>query len=266
VLLAVNSPQHYQNLQRLLRWMGVQVHVVSNADAQRERWQTGLYSILLTEFSAASLLKMASKPLVDIGIFSLTDDIPNPENKPYFDGWHIGQLTEQSTLAELNAALAPWLQYVKPSSREECPTLVLSDELIDRVDEDIEEPVITELVASLAEENNDSAFNFSQYLHHQGSVELALFMLDDYAQDNHQQLDILVNAIKGMDFDKAKEATSHLQLNANILAAEELKQLCSQWSKLLNGNEIPSSLKEVNVLLKETRTALVDIDSYAESI
>jgi hypothetical protein len=266
VLLAVNSPQKYQNIQRLLRWMGLQVHVVSHADAQREQWKTGLYCILFTEFTETSLLKMTSKPLVDIGIFSLTDVMPNPANSAYFDDWHIGQLTEQSTLAELAAAIAPWLQYVKPPSRDECQSLALSDEFIESVNEDIDECVITELVASLAEENNDSAFDFSQYLHHQGSVELALFMLDDYAHDNHQQLDNLIIAIKGKDFDKAKEATSNLQVNANILAAEELKQLCTQWSKLLNGNEIPSSLKEVNVLLKETRTALVDIDSYAESI
>ena len=266
VLLAVNSPQKYQNIQRLLRWMGLKVHVVSHADAQREQWGTGLYCILFTEFTETSLLKMTSKPLVDIGIFSLTDVMPAPANSTYFDDWHIGQLTEQSTLAELASAIAPWLQYVKPTSRDECQSLALSDEYIESFDDDIEECVITELVASLAEGNNESAFNFSQYLHHQGSVELALFMLDDYAHDNHQQLDILVNAIKGKDVDKAKEATSHLQLNANILAAEELNKLCSQWSKLLNGNEIPSSLKEVNVLLKETRTALVDIDSYAESI
>lgn len=270
VLLAVNTPQQYQNFQRLLCWLGFQVHVVSHADAQRERWETGLYCILFTEFSEASLLKMASKPLVDIGIFSLTDVIPNPENNAYFDGWHIGQLVEESTLTELISALVPWLQNVKSSSSGENPALALPEKFTDSVDDDIDENidecVITEVVANLAEDNNESAFNFSQYLHHQGSVELALFMLDDYAQDNHQQLDLLVNAIKGKDFDKAKEATTNLQLNAKILAATELEQLCSQWSKLLNGNEIPSSLKEVNILLKETRTALVDIDSYAESI
>ena len=266
VLLAVHSPQYYQNFQRLLRWLGLQVHVVSHADAQRELWESGLYCILFTEFSETSLLKMTSQPLVDIAIFSLTDVVPKTENNPYFDRWHIGQLAEQSTLVELSVALAPWLQCVKSQSSPDNSVLTLPEELIVGVDEDIEEVVITELVATLTKDNKEAAFDFSQYLHHQGSVELALFMMDDYAQDNHQQLDVLIDAIKTKDFDKAKEAIIDMQLNAKVLAASELEQLCVRWSKLLNGNEIPNSVKEVNLLLKETRAALTDIDSYAESI
>jgi hypothetical protein len=266
VVLAVHSPQKHQKLQRLLRWLGLQVHVVSHADAQRELWQTGLYCILFTEFSATSLLKMVSKPLVNIAVFSLTEDVPTSENKPYFDDWHIGPLVAQSTLAELSVVLAPWLQTVNSSNRTTSSVLALSEELIESVDEENDESVITELVAFLAEDNKEAVFDFSQYLHNQGSVELALFMLDDYAEDNHQQLDILIDAIKAKDFDRANKAIIDLQLNANILAASDLAKLCSKWSQLLSGNDIPSSLKEVNILLKETRTALTAIDSYAESI
>jgi len=269
VLLAVHSPQHYQNFQRLLRWLGLQVHTVSHADDQRELWTTGLYCILFTEFSETSLLKMASKPLVDVAVFSLTDYRPNSADS-YFENWHIGQLAEQSTLADLSVVLAPWLHYIKPLNNPETSVLTLPEKLIEDEEESDNETVITELVASLAtgytEGNKEAVFDFSQYLYHQGSVELALFMLDEYAQDNHQQLDILIDAIKSTDFDKAKAAIIDLQLNAKILAASELEQLCVQWSKLLSGNDIPDSLKEVNLLLKETRTALVAIDSYAESI
>ena len=266
VVLAVHSPQKYQKFQRLLCWLGLQVHVVSHADAQRELWETGLYCILFTEFSETSLLKMVNKPLVDVAIFSLTDDVPISENDTYFDGWHIGQLVEQSTLAELSVVLTPWLQYDKSSTSLGNSVLTLSDDIIECMDEDNDEGVITELAASLAEGNKEAAFDFSQYLQHQGSVELALFMLNDYTQDNHQQLDVLIDAIKTKDFDKAKEAIINLQLNAKILAASDLAKLCSQWSKLLSGNDIPSSLKQLNLSLKETRTALTAIDNYAESI
>ena len=262
VILAVHSPQKHQNLQRLLQWLGLQVHVVAHADAQVELWKTGLYCLLITEFPETSLLEMANKALVDVAVFSLTESVPHPENNSSFDDWHIGSLVAQSSLKELSIKLAPWLQYVKSPSDTESSVLTLPEELIEGDDE----VVITELVTSLAEEAQEAVFDFSRYLHHQGSVELALFMLDDYAQDNHQQFDILVNAIKGKDFDKAKEAIVDLQLNAKILAATELERLCTQWSKLLNGNEIPSGLNEVNTLLKETRSALNAIDSYAESI
>ena len=266
VILAVDSPQRYQNFQRLLCWLGLKVHVVSHADAQRELWETGLYCILFTEFSETSLLKMVNKPLVGVAVFSLTGDVPTADNDTYFDDWHFGQLVEQSTLEELSVVLTPWLKYDNSLNNPEISELIVSDDLIEEVDEDNYEGVITELVASLAENNKEAVFDFSRYLQHQGSVELALFMLDDYAQDNHQQLDVLIDAIKARDFDKAKGAIIDLQLNAQILAASDLEQLCSQWSKLFSGNDIPSSLKKLNLLLKETRTALTDIDIYAESI
>lgn len=275
-------PQQYQNFQRLLQWLGLQVHVVAHADAQRELWKTGLYCVLFTEFSETSLLEMVSKPLVTVGVFSLTDDVPNSESNHYFDDWHIGQLVEQSTLAELSEVLAPWLQTCHASDKTQTSVLAPTEELIvslevnndenDHVDKGEgqsdakDEGVITELVTFHHEGHKEAAFDFSKYLHHQGSVELALFMLDEYTQDNHLQLDILIEAIKATNFDKAKEAITDLQLNAKILVATELEQLCSQWSKLLNGKDIPSSLLEVNILLKKTRTALTAIDRCAESI
>jgi hypothetical protein len=216
---------------------------------------------------------MASKPLVAVAVFSLTDVMPDAENKAYFADWRIGQLVEQSTLAELRVVLAPWLQYVK-SANNTGSSLALAEKLIASVDEDSDEGnnednddrVITELAATLAEDNNSAVFNFEKYLHHQGSVELALFMLDDYGQDNHQQLDRLIDAIKAKNLAKAQQAIIDLQLNAKVLAAAELEELCTQWSKLLSGNEIPTSLKEVNTLFKATRAALNAIDNYAESI
>jgi hypothetical protein len=217
-------------------------------------------------------LRMVSTPLVDVAVFSLTEDVPNSENNPYFDDWHIGQLVKQSTLQELSVVLEPWLQTVKSSSRAISPVLTLSEEIIEcfdeahdeYTDEDIDEgndeSVITELVASLTEDNTDAVFD------NQGSVELALFMLDDYTQDNHQQLDVLIDAIKAKNFDKAKTAIIDLQLNSKILAASDLAKLCTQWTTLLSDNDISSSLNDVNILLKETRAALTAFDDYAQSI
>lgn len=122
------------------------------------------------------------------------------------------------------------------------------------------------LIGPPAKDNKEAVFDFGQFLHYQGSIELALFMLDDYTQGNHQQLDTLIDAIKAKDFDKAKEVIIDLQFNAKILVAVELAQLCSQWLTLLCGNDLPNSVKEMNVLLKETRAALTVIDNYAESI
>jgi hypothetical protein len=282
VILAVSSPQKNQNFQRLLCLLGLQVHVVSHAEAQKELWETGLYCILFTEFPNTSLLKMTSKPLVDVAVFSLTEEIPNSEKNTYFDDWHLGQLVAQPTLDELSTILAPWLQCAKTLTSSESMDLKSSEQLIEDVNEEIiedsydeinekhdqdnDELVITELAEPLTEDSIEAVFDFSRYVDNQGSVELALFMLDEYGQDNHQQLDILIYEIKDKDFNKAKEAIIQLQFNAKILAAAELTKLCSQWLKLFNGNDIPSSLNDVNILLKETRAALMAIDNYAEKI
>lgn len=269
VLLAIHSPQQYQNLQRLLHWLGLQVQVVSHEAAQQALWQTGQYSLLITEFAETALLEMISKPLVNIGVFSLSEIIPQSENSTCFECWHISKLTKESTLAELIDTLAPWLiqtqlvESVQNNGANNYNVLEEQDEYLDKL-------VITE-VAKVFTENgsyagNEAVFDFAQYLQHQGTVELALFMLEDYTQENHQQLDRLIEAIKAKNIEEAKLSISVLALNAKILSAQTLQFLCAKWSKLLSGSEIPSSLKKVNALLKETRIALSEIDEYAETI
>ena len=162
------------------------------------------------------------------GVFSLSEIIPQSENSPYFKGWTIGKLTKDSTLTVLNDALAPWLKQTNYTN-EASGTKINSDLQTD-CSNDLDELVITE-VAEVFTENSSYAgkkavFDFSQYLQHQGTVELALFMLDDYTQENHQQLDNLIEAIKTKNNDGAKLSISVLALNAKILSAQELQLLC----------------------------------------
>jgi hypothetical protein len=150
------------------------------------------------------------------------------------------------------------------AANEPCSQNDPASELVEYVEDD--DGVITESIMVLEENKQAAVFDFSQYLHHQGSAELALFMLDDYTQDNHHQLNVVVDTLKAKDFDKTKQAIINLDLNAKILSAADLQKLCGQWLELLNGSNIPSNLKKMNALLKNTRTALAAIDGYAEII
>ena len=285
LLLGVQSPQQHQNLQRLLQWLGLQVQVVSHEAAQQTLWKTGQYSLLITEFVETALLEMASSPLVNIGVFSLTDVIVNTDNSVYFENWHIGKLAKESTLTELIDALSPWLkqksytggvsgvnEVIEVSGvQRNNGALALKSECLEQADYSDRSNgsdyfVITEVAEVYTENVNEAAFDFSKYLHNQGTVELALFMIDDYTQDNHQQLDALIEAIKAKNIEEAKLSISALTLNAKILSAQTLELLCIKWSKLLSGTETHSSLETVNTLLKETRIVLNDIDAYAETI
>ena len=259
VLLAVDNPQQYQIMQRLLNLLGLQVYIVTTEEQQYLEWKTGRYCLLITEFINNIFLNMDSLPMVNVGVFSLVDIITKNEK---FSLWYIGLLNKNTILAELTETLSPWLNTethvssIKLYQLSAQNNLTIADEI-----------AITEIAFSITQRpENEIVFDFSRYLQHQGSVEIALFMLEEYSQDNHAQLNLLVHAIKAKDINKASDIISRLNINAKILVANDLQLLCAQWSKLLSGNEIPKSLNKVNALLKDTRAALTAIDDYAETI
>lgn len=264
LLLAVKSPQKFQNLYRLLCWLGFHVKVVANEAIQKSQWETGLYSILVTEFSEHSLVKMLCEPLGPIGVLLLSDFVPQTDNNKRFSHWTIKTLAPDSTITDLADALTPWLKR-KPVEKDITDVNLNCDEFIipSIVFDDI---AITKIPDSLIEASHQAVFDFSQYLKHQGSVELALFMMDDYTQDNHHQLDTLIKSIKEKNIENANIAITALTVNANILSAPKLQLLCDKWSRLINGTEVPNSLEKINVLFKETRMILTEIDEYAEAV
>ena len=271
LLLAVKFPQQYQNLQRLLHWLGFQVDIISDEATQHTLWKTGQYSLLVTEFADTALVEMTNKPFMHIAVFSLTSVIPRIENGSYFNDLHIGKLDKNSSLSVLVDALSTWLKplplvEVKDKTSEKPHHTITIETPKKNVSKKIGDSVITEAYQEVIENKREVAFDFPQYLQHQGSVELALFMLDDYALENHQQLDSLINAIKEKDVEAAKSCIAEIALNAKILSAKKLQLLCVTWSKIFEGEDIPSSLKKVNALLNETRIALSEIDEYAEAI
>jgi|GEM_PF-1876916 len=277
VLLAVHSAQQYQNMQRMLTSLGLKVVMVCGETSQRNHWQTGRYSVLLTEFSQNICVEMFAEPVAPVGVFSLTDNVAlainsDDRNNNLYSSWRCEKLSSQSSLSQLEQALSPWLNPVKNTSSE--ADLANGNNDIDSLIGDINDDELTDtelaindLAACLSPEvNAEASFDFSRYLQHQGSVALALFMLDDYSQDNHQQLASLAKAIKEKELAHALEAVKAIQLNANILSSQDLEQQCQQWLELLSDNKALTELKQINALLKDTQQVLHAIDSYAETV
>ncbi|MCI2285799.1 hypothetical protein L3081_23495 [Colwellia sp. MSW7] len=67
--------------------------------------------------------------------------------------------------------------------------------------------------------------------------------MDDYTQDNHQQLNLLIEALKEKNINAAKLSVAALTLNAQILTAPQLLLLCTQWTNLLSCHEIPKECR-----------------------
>ena len=266
LLLAVHSPQTHHNLQRMLRYLGFQVTIIANELTQLKLWKTGVYNILITEFPQSAFVDMTAKPLSDIGVMTLTNVMPDVVKNSEFSHWRIGQIdpTAENMLTALLTTLAPWLTAQIGAN----PVLefVHQTPILISTGQDFDEVVITEAAQLNLENNLQAAFDFNRYLDHQGSVELALFMLDEYVRDNKQQLDALIGSIKAKEIEKAQLSLAALTLNADILSAGELQLLCTKWEKMLSGSDIPSDLAIINALVKSTRQALSQIDEYAETL
>ncbi|MDP7593382.1 MAG: hypothetical protein QF552_11960 [Litorilituus sp.] len=280
VLLAVRFAQQYQNMQRLLQQLGLKVVMVCSEMSQKNHWQTGRYSLLLTEFSQHVFVEMLATPVTAIGVFYLSKQAlglanSDSNNKDLYDAWHCGQLSPQSSLSQLSHALSSWLIITEKAQSE--PDIAnknnlnnaLNENLPNDISDDLEdnELAINEVaVCTMPDITTQASFDFSCYLQHQGSVALALFMLDDYSQDNHQQLASLTEAIKIKELHQAQEAVKAMQLNAQILSSQDLLRQCQLWFELLSDSEAMAESKQVNLLLKDTQRILYAIDSYAETI
>jgi len=276
VLLAVHAPQHYQQLQQLLQWLGFAVYFVADDASQTKQWRTGRYNILITEFSENAFISMAVPTATEIGVFSLQEKMLVPEYSTKnssidFSQWHCGQLTTTANLAELTSCLQPWLKaeqsqqysHQKSNWQSQLPLVAESLSSEDTTFND-DELVITEVVTNVSsDDNGDASFDFSRYLQHQGSVELALFMIEEYSRDNHQQLRDLGQAIEAKAPEKAMLSVERLLVNAKILACDDLEQLCLQWQQELNDNAELTGLAE---LVTDTQQVLYAIDSYGETI
>lgn len=276
VLVAVHCVQQYQNMQRLLTALGFKVVVVCGETSQKNHWQTGRYSLLLTEFYQNVFVEMLTEPVAPVGVFSLTDNVPlvangDAQKADLYRAWQCEKLSPQSTLAQLEQSLEPWLNVLETAQTD----VDLSNNndveslLHDMSDDELEdsELAIQEVAACLtAEANAEASFDFSRYLQHQGSVALALYMLDEYSQDNHQQLASLAKAIKAKNIAQSQEAVKAMQLNAKILSSQDLVQQCQQWLDLLSNDQAMTELKQADALLKDTQQVLHAIDSYAETV
>ena len=171
LLLAVRSPQKYQNLQRLIQWLGLNVFVVSHETVQESLWKTGQFCLLITEFIENATQKMTNEPLVEIGVFSLTNDKPCNDESKLLGNWHLGNLNQDSTLTELIDTLSPWLK-ANSAITDSDETDASHSTFHEYAQE--EELHITEIANVYLESDNDTVFDFSKYLQNQGTVELAL--------------------------------------------------------------------------------------------
>ena len=259
VLLAVESPEKYQNLSRLLSWLGLQVYTVCQAETMQKYWQSGRYLVLLTEFQVSPFIEMKVGKNVSRGVFSLGDKPlkeATEKEQSYAQSWHQDCVKNQLDIQRLVKLFAPWLKEKQ---------LVLSVEkkvkppIIKHTDESLHKrtPLNTKTIREDKALNVDEllanqdieihqAFDLNLYALHQGSPELAVFMLDDYMAEIEEAIAALPIAIKEKSFQQALGYVDEIDKLSTILAAQELNHCTKALTAALNKKALP----EVNAKLK----------------
>jgi len=268
VLLAVKIPEKYQHLQQLLQAMGLQITFVSCELILQQQWKNGRFAVLITEIDCLPFTefmidkdeKFSCGDSLTRGVFSL-DNLNNVTTKSEcYSHWVQGELNAKSTVSELVTAMKPWIKEQSCGSltpEEQVTQVTSSNDHIDVVAED-------ELVfASL---NQTHSFNFERYLKHQGSAELAIFMLEEYTTENTVLMEELSQAFTVNDIKKADAVIKVLLINSRILAADHLLQLCQHWQTLLTTQGLDKSEKVQVTLLSKTKQAVDEISQHAVTI
>jgi hypothetical protein len=261
VLVAVKSPESYQRLQQLLQGVGLQVCFVSSARMLEQKWHSGRFTVLMTEFSCTSLTRFTSNKegmvqesiYLPRGVFTLGGTLAlNTEEEPAH--WSFGQLSADSSIDQLVTAMKPWIKEKKKAA----PVNHYNGDIGSDIDNKIQQVTISNLPAK--------SFDFERYIEHQGSAELALYMIGEYTIENTLLVTRLEQAFDAGELDNAEIAIQALIVNGRILAADYLLYLCEHWQKLLR-KKIMDNHQEIQVsLLKKTKQAVTAITLHADAV
>jgi len=268
VLLAVKDPEKYERLQQILQSIGLQITFVSSKLLLQKNWKSGRFAVLMTElecqpftsFKVDKDVKPSAEMNLPRGVFSLSDFTDIKRQFVRYPHWFIGKLTADSSVDELIAALLPWLKEKPRNSRVTTSSAKINEDDVN----DKGNGVHNGSPSTLSQQ--PLSFDFERYLKHQGSVELAIFMLEEYTTENCELVKALSEIFVTNDTHKAKAIIQTLLMNSKILAADNLLYLCQTWQKLLITSGLDNTKQEQVTLLNQTKDRVTEVRKDAKAI
>ncbi|XQW84856.1 hypothetical protein ACOYR1_17265 [Thalassotalea piscium] len=257
VLFAVAEPKQHEILQRLLHWMGLQIHLVSNQQAMLKQWQSGRYLILITEFEISPLIPLEVGRKVKRSVYTFKNTQIAQYRKEITDEyrhWDTVLLPNVLDVAALVNVFSPWLkdQHIALSPKR-APKLA-QPSVIKKV-----APLLSPIVAPSEEK---IAFDLAKYAQNQGSSELAAFMLSDYISEIEANIAELVDVIAAKDRLKAEIILKSIIKVTKILAAKDLLDACQVLSQALSSDDF----KGCNRAISDLQLTFKLLATYAEGI
>ena len=274
VLIAVKEPNEFQKLQQFLHILGLQTTFVTTKLMLKTTWQSGRFSVLMTDIDCKPFIdflvdepKDSSTDLAVIkGVFSLANVVNISTKSDEYSHWFTGKLDAQTGIDELISVMAPWINEQEGYSSENDNSSNInnqSDSSVIPIKEFSGFEVVEQKSTPIKQEGS---FDFDRYIKHQGSAELALFMLEEYTTENKVLVEQLSQSFAINDSKNAEAAIQALTVNSKILAADHLLEHCQHWKKLLTSQGLDYSDKAQVNLLSKTEQAVQDVSQYADAV
>jgi len=111
-------------------------------------------------------------------------------------------------------------------------------------------------------DKDQAYFDMALYTKNHGTLELALYMLDEYMESNDASFNELCHSIKAKNIPSAQQALMMLMQNARILTADKLIALILQ----LEASMVKQTFDKIGETLRLTKYELAAIKKYASSI
>ena len=259
VLLSIKEPAKHQTLLQLLESFGFHVFMVTRATSQEKHWKSGRFTILITELSTCPFVVFNHNSNQKSGMERAVLTLDHLLNKPTGDSYKKWTLAEVKNLSNTTVALEKLTDLLSPWLKIKSNVIGSHSRSVAEPDR---EPSFNQ--ETLVDDKKLSALDFEQYIVNQGSVELAVYMLDEYITESSVLLAGLSQALTEKNVDKASRNVDALLLNAKILASSDLLKLCHHWQKFLSTNKVSENNALKVKLLAKTKQALAAIAHYAQ--
>ena len=198
LLLAVSSPDKHQNFAKILQAIGLQVTFTTNELMLNKYWQSGRFSLLLTELPCTPFSDFiidepsfnGEKASLARGVFSLCKSLSFEDGSEELSSWTIGDLVADGSVDDMLKVLNPWIKAQSNTLTNDIESFPVIQSLIPA-----DNTSVSDELNVFKQPEQASSFNFNRYLKHQGSAELALYMLEEYTSDNIKLVESFAEAL-----------------------------------------------------------------------
>ena len=252
----------------LLNAIGCQLTFTHQSSDCLRYWQSGRYTVLLTNFTESPLVELSCGKTCSRAVISFQEQAWQLSDNELraLSNWQLETLSEQlnrDSAQQLLAVLAPWLQ--QQPEQQEYSEDSKHHALADQV------RILEAKLALASNEYKDSysqfdklpaAFDLAEYASNQGSPELAVFMLEHHIASLEQLQASLASEIRHKNVAACQALVAKISTIARVMAASDLLAIAEQCQQSLEQQDFQRTAH----LLSDLQQATIALSLYAEAI